>query len=433
MIFFEFILLFLLLSNDSNEINSPDKLLDLARTGLEYKQDMYALAKLRYVVRKYPESEYSNEAFKELYNYYKEKGGFINAFMILEEFRMQFSDDPFIAGKLDELAWLYFKSGDYEGALRIYHKLSSDYPESEYTKDIEDLVLYVERVTMSSSSILGNFLWKVRLSLESLLDKFEIPYEISEELYFLLLKLFIFLFIMMLSYILFLSQKQNQQLKFWSSKDFAFIILFFCSFVLFVIFYFVNHIFLSDNIEDFPNMFRSLLLILLAFFLFKKNNPDFKKYFHLNLTELKKSLVIFFLGFIVLSIFIVFSGMAYSKTSAAIVSRNLEGDFRLNLSFPSLTFYYFLSLVLFAPIVEEIAYRGLLYESLKKKTSIVYGIMFSSLIFAFIHEFTNITFFSFFILGIIYALIFQKTRSLTLAILVHSFTNLLSLLGYLNY
>lgn len=430
MLYPKIILLFVLFSNDSNEFQPPDKLLNLARTGLEYRQDIYALARLRYTVSKYPESEYSNEAFKELYNYYKEKGNFINAFMILEEFQTQFFDDPFIVRGLDELAWLYFKSGDYEGTLKIYHKLSSDYPESEYTLANEELIPYVERVAIGSSSMLGNLLWKIRLYLYFSLEKFEIPYEISQECFFFLLNVFIFLFIMMLSYILFLSKKRNQYQVFWCSNDFSFVVLFSCRFAFFVIFYFIGRIFLGDNIGDFPKFFQFLSLSTLAFFLFKKNNSDFKNYFRLNFKKLKKPLIIFFVGFIALLISTIILGFIYSKTSVAIVSKNIEGHFRLRLSPPPLTFYYFFNIVLFSPIVEEILYRGLLYESLKKKAGIFYGIIFSSLFFALGHEFSNVTFFRFFGMGVILSLIFQKTRSLTLIMLIHFFLNLFSFLVY---
>jgi len=431
MIAFSIILLSFIIGNDSSEISSPDKLLNLARNGLEYNQDMYALARLRYIVRKYPKSEYANEAFKELYYYYRNEGEFTNAFIVLEEFQTQCFNDPFIAGKLDEIAWLYFKSGDYQGTLRIYHKLSSDYPESEYAKGNEELISHIENVTMCSSSVLGNFLWKIRLDLYFSLYKFGIPFEISQEFFFFLLNVFIFLFIMMLSYILFLSNKQNQHQVFWHSNDSSFVSLFSFRFAFFVIFYFIGRIFLGDNIGGFPRFFQFLPLSALAFFLFRKNIPDFKNYFRLNLTKLRKSLVTLFVGFIAICILLVILESIYSKTSAAIVSRGLKGNIRISLA-PPLTIYRFFIVVLFAPIVEEIMCRGLLYESLKKKTNIVYGILFSSLFYAFIHEFTNITFFYFFSLGIIFALIFEKTRSLTLVMLSHSLLGIFSLLRYLN-
>jgi membrane protease YdiL (CAAX protease family) len=430
MAFFSIIFLFFLTGYESNEINHPEKLLDLAETGLEYNQDLYGLARLRYLINKYPKSEYANEAFKELYHYYKEKDELISAFMVLEEFQTQFFDDSFIASELDNLAWLYFKSDDYEEALKIYHKLLTDYPESEYAKDNEDLVSYVEYITMGSSSIVGNFLWKVRLSLEFSFDEFGIPYEISHEFFFFLLQIFIFLFIMIFSYILFLNKKQSKELTFWSPNDFTFILFIFCVFIFFIVFYFIFHMFLGDNLGDFPKFFSFLSLCFLAFFLFKKGNPDYKDYFRLNFTRMRECLGIFFMGFITLLIFIVILEFSYSKTSAAIVSRDLEGVVRISILFP-LTFYDFFSIVLFAPIVEEITNRGLLYESIKKKTNVFYGILFSSLLFAFIHEFNNITFFYFFGMGIILAYLFQKTKSLTLVILVHSFLGILSLLRYL--
>jgi len=425
MISLNLIFLFFVVSNDTNTDYSPDKLFRLARTGLKYQQDMYGLARLRYIVRKYPESEYANKAFERLYVYYLEKDEFISAFMILEEFQTQFFDDPFIASELYELARRYYKSGDYEKALRIYHKLSTDYPESEYTEDIEDVVSGVEYIAMGGSSILGNLLWKFRLSLKYLFDKFEIPYEVSHYAYFLILQSFLFLFIIMLSYILFISKKQNQNQIFWSPNDSAFIVLLFGIFVFYVIFHFIGCISLGDNIGDFPRFFQYLSLSVLSFSLFKKNNLDYKNCFLLDFKKLKKWFVIFFAMLIALYIFVGIFSFIYSRTNATIVVRDLEGHFRLNFSRLPLTFYYFFSIVLFGPFVEEIMYRGILYKLLNKKVGVFYGIIFSALLFAFMHDFTSVTFYKFFGIGIILALIFQKTKSLTLVILIHSFVNFL--------
>lgn len=90
-----------------------------------------------------------------------------------------------------------------------------------------------------------------------------------------------------------------------------------------------------------------------------------------------------------------------------------------------LTWWSILSSILMAPILEEIIFRGFLFQKLSIKYGIFNSIIFSSLIFALVH-------FDFNILGrffgaVILCLIYIETQSLIVPILSHSLNNILAL------
>jgi uncharacterized protein len=85
-------------------------------------------------------------------------------------------------------------------------------------------------------------------------------------------------------------------------------------------------------------------------------------------------------------------------------------------------FIYFLIVVLFVPIAEEIIFRGLLFNFLSQRFNLWTGLIISSVAFGYIHNESH--FFSVTIHGIVYALLFRKTNSLIPAIICHFLWNL---------
>lgn len=79
--------------------------------------------------------------------------------------------------------------------------------------------------------------------------------------------------------------------------------------------------------------------------------------------------------------------------------------------------------MLFAPILEEVLYRGIIFNHLKKVCSVRNSIIISSLIFALMHFEFSYLFFSYFMLGIFFCISYYKTGSLLVSIIFHSFTN----------
>lgn len=84
--------------------------------------------------------------------------------------------------------------------------------------------------------------------------------------------------------------------------------------------------------------------------------------------------------------------------------------------------YMFLTLVVAAPILEEFIFRGIMLNGLLKKYSPHKAIIVSSILFGFVHL-NPWQFISAFILGLFIGWIYYKTRSLSLAIIIHAFNN----------
>lgn len=92
--------------------------------------------------------------------------------------------------------------------------------------------------------------------------------------------------------------------------------------------------------------------------------------------------------------------------------------------------YALLSLCIFAPIFEEIVYRGIILRVLLKRHSVYFSVFFSSLLFACVH-FNIHQGINALVVGILISFIYVKTKSLRLCIFAHFFNNFYVLLeGY---
>ena len=82
--------------------------------------------------------------------------------------------------------------------------------------------------------------------------------------------------------------------------------------------------------------------------------------------------------------------------------------------------------VIFAPIFEEILYRGLMYNKLKEISNAFIGVLISSILFALLHipgYGFNIKIFCFVLDGILLTYCYEKTDNIYVPILVHSVNN----------
>lgn len=79
-----------------------------------------------------------------------------------------------------------------------------------------------------------------------------------------------------------------------------------------------------------------------------------------------------------------------------------------------------------APVVEEFVFRGLIMTKLRKHNSAIFSIVISALLFALIHIMAGgiITMVHAFLGGLIFALGYEKTKSLFVAIVAHIFANI---------
>lgn len=77
---------------------------------------------------------------------------------------------------------------------------------------------------------------------------------------------------------------------------------------------------------------------------------------------------------------------------------------------------------IFAPILEEIIFRGILFKVVSDKTNFIIGVLFSSFVFAFIHD--DFTFFiSYFMMGFVFSFLYHKTNRLIVPIVAHATMN----------
>jgi len=86
----------------------------------------------------------------------------------------------------------------------------------------------------------------------------------------------------------------------------------------------------------------------------------------------------------------------------------------------------FISIVIVAPMLEEIIFRGLFYRAIKKFIPFVQAALISSLIFSIIHQ-NILSLIVLFMLSLFLTWIYEKTKSILFPIIVHSIFNLLML------
>jgi membrane protease YdiL (CAAX protease family) len=82
----------------------------------------------------------------------------------------------------------------------------------------------------------------------------------------------------------------------------------------------------------------------------------------------------------------------------------------------------FIMIVILAPIIEEIIFRGLIYRVFKRLLGPLFGAFISSILFSFVH--LNLLSFSYlFIFGIILCVYYEKEKTIITPIIMHSILN----------
>lgn len=129
-------------------------------------------------------------------------------------------------------------------------------------------------------------------------------------------------------------------------------------------------------------------------------------------------------GVIVPSLFFVFSFILIGNVLAGSLSLLLPKYFEL--SYPEL---YFFPIVVFAPVMEEIIFRGYFLNGLLKKVQEKSAILYSSILFAICHLHPSAIIVSLF-MGVALGYIYSKTRSLVLVIWIHMMNNFFAWRAY---
>jgi len=87
----------------------------------------------------------------------------------------------------------------------------------------------------------------------------------------------------------------------------------------------------------------------------------------------------------------------------------------------------FFTAVILVPVSEEILFRGMAYTVLKKKFGVNRGILLSALLFSLLHQMV-FYFVPIFLMGIVFAYVYEKTKSLLPSILSHALINLFAMI-----
>lgn len=190
-------------------------------------------------------------------------------------------------------------------------------------------------------------------------------------------------------------------------------------------------IFLIAVIFDFDGIFDFLEIILLLFFIykFKDCKADFKKKFKGIFSQryLKNIFIIVILN-------ILFSyGMIYLSYLILYFIPDLYSLFTFSIGDQSIAFAgSLLSVILLAPIVEELLFRGIIFNKINDYFSLTVAILVSSFLFGISHEFGGM--FSAFVFGICMVMLYLKTSNILVPIFAHFLNNLFSeIIYYLDY
>lgn len=89
-----------------------------------------------------------------------------------------------------------------------------------------------------------------------------------------------------------------------------------------------------------------------------------------------------------------------------------------------------ISAIIFAPIIEELIFRGVLFNRLKIRTGIFPAMIISSFIFAIGHDFGGIT--SAFLFGICMCILYLKTDNILIPMTVHFINNIVATIIEVN-
>lgn len=390
---------------------------------------MYGLARLRLIIIKCPKSNLSKKSFRTLWQYYGRKKDYINAARYLEEFQLYFPNDTFAVKALTFAAFLQEeKVNNYNEAIKIHQKIISEYTKSIYKKESEKLIEYIKYKAVLKSNYIGLIKWEFREFLYSFLNKIRIPLQITEQIYNSLYRIIIFSIIIGLSFILYTNKNRSKTKQFWSRSDTSIIIYNLLIIFLFTIYYFLSVNILNKNVLNNLKIIYIVINSILATFLFMWTYKNFKNFFYVNLKLIAQTLKIFFFGIFAVLILSIPLIIPYIISIEKTCYGNITPEVFYSFPLKNLTTYAILRVTIFSPISEELIFRGLFYTSLRSKVGIFYAIILSSLFFSLTHEFTSLSFFYFLGSGIIFAIIFEKTKSLSTTITAHIIQNTITTL-----
>ncbi len=176
---------------------------------------------------------------------------------------------------------------------------------------------------------------------------------------------------------------------------------------------------------DIPlELFLFSAYITLFIYYFSKYKISFERLFHkINYKDFVLY-SLFFTSVIVISTFIKFSGAPVHSVASEPIR-----PYTSNVELANDIFKVF-SVVLIIPIMEELLFRGILFNGLMNKYKFWMALLISSILFAIMHTFTDIRLFlGVFLNGLCFAAAFYLTKNIFYSILGHIINNLLSFIS----
>lgn len=173
---------------------------------------------------------------------------------------------------------------------------------------------------------------------------------------------------------------------------------------------------LANNIVPIT-IISSFVTLIIFYLLFKLKNQDLIKRCKFNKLNSKQLKNIFLMALLI-SFANMFLTMILSpyfleyKEVSNMISNQLKAKFGI------------LTLIVLVPIFEEILFRGIIFNTLKKEFKLIPSILISSLIFSIAHANMLQAIYTF-ILGILLASVYNKTNSIKAPIIIHLMYNFL--------
>lgn len=204
-------------------------------------------------------------------------------------------------------------------------------------------------------------------------------------------------------------------------------------FMLFLIFYIIAGVsgaYISENITNsvYINLVNILFYIILYILIVRVplSKVDRKK-IHYNPKEDKLKPLLLISPFFILNLSSVIYIQILNLIDSSLVDRYLDSpNLTSNLEIyedPVKIAIFFLVIVVMAPIVEELVFRGVLFNLLNKSIKTLPAMILSSLFFGVLH---SKTFIPTAIIGFLICFIYQKTGNIKYSIMAHMFNNLIA-------
>lgn len=328
----------------------------------------------------------------------------------------------------------YEEEHHYSKAINIYREVVANYPESDATQLAQSSIEVLNEkwfrnpVTRKLANIWSKILIKYPLAV-FIISAFTIPFLYS------ILFLTLCLLTILVRAVSNPAYDDNSPPK-WKLSDIFKLYLFYAGIIglgkifLSLIFYQRNYIAsifkVSPTIEIPLGLIGYFTLFLLIYRCLKKYHSTIPS-LGFSAKNLKRYIPI---GLTIVAV-VVSLEIGYLHLTRSLSKNPIYSLFPPTKSLISITLTFFL-FVFVAPLVEEIFHRGFLYPVLKKNMGIKWGMILGSIFFASVH--LNAFFFIWYvILGFIFTLFYEKSKSLIPSITTHIFFNTLCfILFFLN-